>query len=145
MSFVTTQERRADTRFGGEVLGSARATLRPGCAVTLIDLSSGGALVQAARPLRPGTRAQLQFERGARRFVIAAHVLRCAVWAIDADAGVLYRGAVRFEHRCDTLWEADTRAGYELPRGAEKQRAGEGQRIPALLHHSSADLRRDRK
>jgi PilZ domain len=145
VDFGFTQERRSDARFGGAVLGSAHATLRPGYAVTLIDLSSGGALVQAARPLRPGTRAQLQFERGARRFALAAHVLRCAVWAIDADAGVLYRGAVRFENRCDTLWEANTRGGYELPGGGEKHRAGDGQRIPASLRQRGADVKRGQK
>ena len=145
MSVVAAQERRADTRFGGEVLGSGYATLRPGCAVTLIDLSSGGALVQAARPLRPGTRAQLQFERGARRFLLAAHVLRCAVWAIDAESGVLYRGAVKFEQRCETLWEQDARVGYVLPRSVEHQRAAEGQRLPASLRDSAAALKRDRR
>jgi hypothetical protein len=113
------QERRADARFGGDVLLGARGTLRPGCTVTLIDLSAGGALVEAGRPLRPGGRVHLQFHRGTRRFTTAAKVLRCAVWALDAEAGVMYRGALEFENRCESLWEPEPRTGHhaaEAPR-----------------------------
>ena len=109
MEFPVVEDRRLDARFGGEVLGSARATVRPGCTVTLIDLSAGGALVQAGRPLRPGARVHLQFHRGSRRLTLAAHVQRCAVWALDADRGVTYRAALQFEHRCHAVWDAERR------------------------------------
>ena len=114
MDLAVTAERRADARFGGEVVGNAQATLRPGCTVTLVDLSAGGALVEAGRPLRPGARVHLQFRRGARRFTLMAHVLRCAVWALDRDAGVRYRGALQFEHRCERLWEPEGRGGCDV-------------------------------
>lgn len=106
------EERRTDARFRGAVLADARATVRPGCTVTLVDLSQGGALVEAARPLRPGARVHIQLHRGARQFVVFAHVVRCAVVALGGDEGVVYRGAVRFEPRCEDLWEAGTRGGY---------------------------------
>lgn len=125
MDLTLTSERRTDTRFGREVLGSIHATVRPGCAVRLIDLSAGGALVEANRPLAPGGRVHLQFDRGARRFNVGAHVLRCAVWALDADAGIVYRGALKFEQRCDGLWEAHTRGGYRrLPQHHERTTPG---------------------
>ena len=107
MDFALAADRRVDARFGADVLGSARATVRPGCTVGLIDLSAGGALVQAGRPLRPGARVHLQFHRGSRRFTLVAHVQRCAVWALDADRGVIYRAAVQFEHRCHAVWDGE--------------------------------------
>lgn len=104
MDYALMEDRRIDARFGGDVLGSARATLRPGCIVTLIDLSAGGALVEAGRPLRPGAYVHLQLDRGGRRFTLAAHVLRCSISALDGGAGPVYRGALKFERRCDTFW-----------------------------------------
>ena len=57
-------DRRADARFGQPVIAGTQAILRPGYAVTLIDLSSGGALIQGPRPLRPGARVHLQLQTG---------------------------------------------------------------------------------
>ena len=82
-------DRRADARFGQPVIAGTQAILRPGYAVTLIDLSSGGALIQGPRPLRPGGRVHLQLQTGTRRLGIAAHVLRCSVAALDSRQGVL--------------------------------------------------------
>jgi PilZ domain len=107
-------ERRLDARFRGDVLAGARATVRPGCTVTLVDLSQGGALVEAARPLRPGGRVHLQLHRGARQFLVAAHIVRCAVFALGGDEGVVYRGAMRFEERCEELWEEAPAANNEM-------------------------------
>ena len=78
-----------------------RVTLRPGCPVVLVDLSTGGALVQGDRPLRPGARVHLQLVTEVRTFVLAARVLRCAVWSLDPHDGVIYRGALKFEERCE--------------------------------------------
>jgi hypothetical protein len=113
VDFAVVEERRRDARFDAEVVGSPRATVRPGCTVTFVDLSAGGALVQAGRPLRPGARVHLQFHRGSRRLTLAAHVQRCAVWALDADHGVTYRAALQFEHRCQAVWEAEWHAENE--------------------------------
>jgi hypothetical protein len=87
----------------------SRATLRPGCAVAVIDLSAGGALVQASRPLRPGARVHLRLETARRTFSVAAHVLRCAVWSLDPDDGVTYRGALQFADRCEFFREEHER------------------------------------
>ena len=119
------EERRTEARFRGEVLAGARATVRPGCHVTLVDLSRGGALVEAARPLRPGARVHLQLQRGTRTFLVAAHVVRCAVFALGGDEGVVYRGAMRFEECCEELWEAPTTPAPSRRADAERRRARE--------------------
>jgi hypothetical protein len=51
----------------------------------------------------------LQVSTSSRPFAIDAHVLRCAVWALDPLAGVTYRGAVKFEHRVEWCWAEPTR------------------------------------
>jgi hypothetical protein len=108
-------ERRRDTRYGQPLIAGTQAILRPGYAVTLIDLSAGGALIQGPRPLRPGARVYLQLVTDSRRIGIAAHVLRCAVISLDSRQGVQYRGALKFDHRYDSLWELGTLDGYLLP------------------------------
>lgn len=105
-------DRRLDARFRHAWLRAIRATLRPGCIVALVDLSAGGALVRASRPLRPGARVHLQLTTRTRSTAVAAHVLRCAVWALDAEHGATYQGALRFEHRCDWPSLADP-AGHD--------------------------------
>jgi hypothetical protein len=123
-------DRRADTRFGQPVIADTTAILRPGYAVSLVDLSSGGALIQGPRPLRPGARVHLQLQTGARRLGLSAQVLRCSVAALDSRQGVQYRGALRFDHRCDLLWEASSLAGYLLPLEDRAVDGPEGQGIP---------------
>lgn len=104
-------DRREDARFRHAWLRAVRATLRPGCIVALIDVSSGGVLVQAGRPLRPGARVHLQLATHSRSLAVAAHVLRCAVWALDPLGGVTYQGALQFEQRYD--WTAEGRHGHQ--------------------------------
>lgn len=123
-------DRRADTRFGKSVIAGAQAILRPGYSVSLVDLSSGGALIQGPRPLRPGARIHLQLVIGPRRLGISAHVLRCSVASLDAGQGVQYRGALKFDHRCDTLWEASTLDGYFVPFEEPSAAASEGHPLP---------------
>ena len=110
-------DRRVDARFpAASIVGPA--TLRPGCTVAVIDWSAGGALVQASRPLRPGARVHLQVVLQRRTLGLSAHVLRCAVWALDCQEGVIYRGALKFEARCEVFWElADQRRTHPSPRG----------------------------
>jgi hypothetical protein len=123
-------DRRADTRFGQPVIAGTQAILRPGYAVSLVDLSAGGALIQGPRPLRPGARVHLQLLTGSRRLGIAAHVLRCSVASLDSRQGVQYRGALRFERRCDTLWEGSTLDGYLVPVEEPSQTGDAGHGLP---------------
>jgi hypothetical protein len=126
-------DRRADTRFGQPVIADTKAILRPGYAVSLVDLSAGGALIQGPRPLRPGARVHLQLQTGAKRLGLSAHVLRCSVASLDSGSGVQYRGALRFDHRCDALWEESSLSGYLHPHDDGEGSAAEGQGIPEPL------------
>jgi hypothetical protein len=94
-------ERRIDTRFILPHTSITRATLRPGCAVHVVDLSARGALVQAGQPLRPGARVHFQLVTTERAFALVGRILRCAVWTLDAERGATYRGALHFDERCE--------------------------------------------
>lgn len=123
-------ERRQYVRLGPATLPEVRATVRPGCIVTLVDVSAGGALLQGARPLRPGARVQLQVPAGARTVALFALVLRSVVWALSSDEGVTYRGALQFEMRSDWLREAVTRAGYAVPDACDSGLFEIGKQVP---------------
>jgi hypothetical protein len=138
-------DRRHDTRFMPPLLGDTRATIRPGCLVSLVNLSAGGALIHAARPLRPGSRIHVQVATRLRTFAVAAHVLRCVVAELDAVTGVTYQGAIRFEQRCDLFWEGTTLAGASVPAHAKSSAAGVGKPIPRLAIPTRADGRRQAK
>lgn len=94
-------DRRHTPRFAAAAHGGVRATLRPGCGVRLVDISAGGTLVEAPRPLRPGASVHLQVTTAGRAFAVTALVVRCMVWAIDPLEGVRYRGALRFDRSVD--------------------------------------------
>jgi hypothetical protein len=138
-------DRRLDVRFAQPALAGMQAILRPGYAVTLVDLSSGGALIQGPRPLRPGARVHLQLMNGSRRLAIGACVLRCSVASLDSRDGVLYRGALKFDHRCDILWEEDTRNGYLFPGDERALASAGGHDIPAQHSESDRDDTRHRE
>lgn len=123
-------DRRLDTRFGQPTIADTQAILRPGYSVSLVDLSSGGALIQGPRPLRPGARVHLQLVHGNRRVGIGGYVLRCAVAQLDSRQGVQYRGAVKFDHRCQLPWEAPALEGYRVPGDAGAQPRQPGQPLP---------------
>ena len=111
----SVKDRRRDPRYDCAPEDITRATLRPGCLVHVVDLSAGGALVQADRPLRPGARLHFQLVMGHREFGLASRVVRCVVSMLDSQKGIRYRGALEFEERCDGLWETQTRTGSHVP------------------------------
>lgn len=123
-------DHRLDPRVRQPEIAGTQAILRPGYAVSLIDLSAGGALIEGPRPLRPGARVHLQIVTATRRHAITAHVLRCAVSSIDPRHGVQYRGALKFDHRCDAFWEATTPDGYALPPQPPVMPDSGGERLP---------------
>ncbi len=65
----------------------------------MLDVSANGAQVQSERPLRPGRRVHVQVAARNWTIPVAADVVRCSVWILQADA-VIYRGALRFEEAC---------------------------------------------
>jgi hypothetical protein len=77
--------------------------LRPGSLVGLVNISAGGAEVESARPLGPGTRVHARLVSRYWTVSTTALVLRSIVSAIKPDEGVVYRAAVKFEERCPQL------------------------------------------
>jgi hypothetical protein len=123
-------DRRRETRAAATGL---RARVRPGYRLVIIDLSGSGALVEARRPLRPGSYVELHLESEARGGMVAARVMRCAVAAIDSESGVTYRAALCFNESCDWVREALTPAGFGIPSEvipALVPNAGSGDRLP---------------
>jgi hypothetical protein len=60
-------ERRAHSRFGHPTISPLEAVLRPGQAVSVVNLSAGGALLDGPRPLRPGSRVACKRAAGGGR------------------------------------------------------------------------------
>ena len=106
-------DRRREARVTGRGL---HARVRPGYRLVIVDLSCGGALVEAGRPLRPGSHVDLHLETETGRAMVAARVVRCAVAAIDSESGVTYRAALCFRETCDWVREALT-PGHGIPSG----------------------------
>lgn len=123
-------DRRRDARVALPEIGGTHAILRPGYLVSVIDLSAGGALIQGPRPLRPGARVQLQLVTATCRLALSGEILRCSVAALDAREGVRYRGAVQFDHRAESLWEAGTLDGYHVPAGSGTTTMTDGHGLP---------------
>ena len=126
-------DRRHEVRIPRPLPSNARATLRPGCLVALVNLSPNGALVQGTRPLRPGAQVHLQVVIEKETFSVAAHVLRCAVWALDPQGGITYRGALKFERRCELFRESTAHGGYSIPIVRMNAAGCEGNEMPSAV------------
>ena len=134
-------ERRAFSRFGRTSISHLHAVLRPGRVVRLVNLSSGGALVEGRRPLPPGSRVYLHLSTDDRSVGRAGHVLRCAVASLAGADGVRYHGAVQFDDEWRSVWEELTQHGYGVPDGQESRVAMSGHGIPGGV--ASAVLREE--
>jgi len=93
----TAPERRAHARHRGADLPNIRVSkLRHGPAVSLIDLSVGGALVETDVQMRPGTSLTLEIASESEPPVfVPMRVLRCEVASVRSEA-TIYRGACEF-------------------------------------------------
>ncbi|MBA3886066.1 MAG: PilZ domain-containing protein [Acidobacteria bacterium] len=126
----TLVDRRRDARVIQGSRAEVRATLRPGCPVQLVDLSAGGALVEAERPLRPGARVLLHIVSPHQAVAVSALILRCAVWAVDPETGARYRGALRFDQPCELSRALATRDGSMVPGHADTGPPVAGKPLP---------------
>ena len=105
-----TQERRRTRRHEAREHG-ATARIRPGHQVQVIDLSSGGALVEADRRMLPGSAVELQLQAQDRQATMRGSVLRCYVVRVR-PALISYRGAIGFDRQL--TWFGDA-PGYDVP------------------------------
>jgi hypothetical protein len=88
------------------------ACVRPGHRVRLIDVSSGGALIETNHRLLPGTSVELQVETGTARASVRGQVLRCGVVRLR-PTWVCYRGAIVFDRHLP--WFVDERREASTP------------------------------
>jgi hypothetical protein len=102
-------ERRCERRTAGAgPHWQARAILRPGQPVTLLNISSRAALVESAARLRPGAHTEMQLRELHPRAAIglpagalakvAGRLDRCYVAALEP---IRYRGVLVFDERVD--------------------------------------------
>ncbi len=110
-----SEERRIHDRLGREEARTVTAIrVRPGLEAVLVDVSSGGMLVDTRHRLLPGTSVELHVLTEDRRSAIRARVTRCAIVRLEASS-VHYRAAVAFERVQPWIVERDT-GGYAIPR-----------------------------
>lgn len=97
MADAVVAERRSSRRVSAldsSEMGQAR--LRPGRTARVIDLSSGGALIETDWRLLPGTRVELQLGCPVPKFCVTGRILRCHVALLDRGR-IRYQGALAFE------------------------------------------------
>ncbi len=100
MTCRTAKERRASQRSKvEECTWFVAARLRPGRDIKVLDLSNGGALIEASVRLLPGASFVMQLTDIGGEHTIRGTVLRCYVSALDRDEGVRYRAALEFDQR----------------------------------------------
>lgn len=90
-----------------------RARMRPGYEVVLVDVSAGGALVETARRLLPGSFIELHLASAARAMSVRGRVIRCTVSRLR-PASVWYRGAIKFDRELSWFHDHGT-TGYSVP------------------------------
>ncbi len=79
-----------------EAQGPAVARLRPGRDVWLVNLSRGGACVEAVSPLRPGHPVDIRLMLPDWQWHGEAQVLRCHISALPREQKVRYRAGLQF-------------------------------------------------
>lgn len=97
MAGAVKPERRASARVLAITMeGMDRARLRPGRTAHIVDLSSGGALIETEWRLLPGSRVDMQVGDPVPIFRVAGRILRCHVALLECER-IRYRGALMFE------------------------------------------------
>ena len=110
MDRAVTDRRRA-LRLPASVLPTPAARLRPGRDVVLVDISDGGALIDARTRLLPGSAVVLQLQLRHQTVTLRGRVVRCEVVSINPTRGVRYRGGISFDETQRIPSEAWTRCG----------------------------------
>lgn len=121
-------DRRRTRRRTIEEHGIVSARVRPGRDVALIDVSAGGALIESAHRLLPGTIIELRLAMGERCTSVRGCVLRCAVARLRPTS-VWYRGAIGFDRDLSWFVNRDG-AGYPVPSPECDRRSHCGERLP---------------
>ena len=89
-------DRRAHPRIRSATLGITRVNIRSRSSGSVVDLSSGGALLELPFQLPPESRVAMQLDTAGDRFEVPFQLLRCYV--TDLKGGVKYRAAGAFDN-----------------------------------------------
>lgn len=116
------------TAVGMRWLRSVR--LLPGRDIALINISSGGALIESETRLVPGAHVNLHLQSTGGRLQLRGRLLRCAVSAVAAERGLRYLGALAFERPFELPREDRSSVGYALPSLLGERRRGHGHQLP---------------
>lgn len=119
--------RHASRRSRVEDHGIVALRIRPGYHALVIDVSDGGALIETAHRLLPGTAVELMMETSTNKTAVRGRVLRSAIASVRPSS-VSYRGAIGFD-RALAWYSDDNGDGHRTP-GGEK-RPGTGFRADA--------------
>ena len=92
-------DRRAHRRLASVQLPGARIRIPYRPAVSLLDLSSGGALFELPFQAQPQSRFSVELHTSVERLVVPFRLLRCYV--VRLRGGVLYHAAGAFDHLLD--------------------------------------------
>jgi hypothetical protein len=111
---VESPDRRAGARAAGEAHGIVSARVRPGHVVQVIDVASGGVLVEGGKGLRPGAAIDFQIETVRQRATLRGRVLRCVVSRLQPNA-VCYRTAIALDGGMPPLLGEDGGRGMSFP------------------------------
>jgi hypothetical protein len=134
-------ERRSSPRLGSADYGeAARLRLRPGREATLVNLSRGGACVEGASRLLPGTPVEMQVAISGWHWSGKGRVLRCHVSALVLENGVRYRAALQFDPPVDAVAQERlgavlldaAPAGYQVPKKRSVDGTAAGSSYPRL-------------
>ena len=99
---VAESNRRVDPRYPPAAMPAITGMrLSPGEAVSLVNISASGVLVEGKTRFVPGTRVTVHFEGTIKPNQIKARVIRCQVSAIGSGGSLQYQSAIAFEGRMD--------------------------------------------
>ena len=113
---MRAEERRGSGRmlFAGGYLPPA-ARIRPGREVVVVDLSSGGALVEGPWRFRPLSRCDVHLHLAGKDLQLRARIVRCTVARLERLEPVRYRTALAFDQVVELPESWDALEGYRLP------------------------------
>lgn len=89
-------DRRAHPRIPSAKLGITRVNIRSRASAALVDLSSGGALLELPFQLPPESRVAMELDAGGEKHEVPFQLLRCYV--VDLTGGVKYHAAGAFDN-----------------------------------------------
>ncbi len=94
--------KRVDTRYPASAVPAITGMrLSPGDAVTLVNISASGVLVEGKTRFVPGTRVNVIFEGPVKPAQIKGRVVRCQVSSIGGGGVLNYQSAIAFEGRVE--------------------------------------------